>query len=326
MNKTAIITGITGQDGSYLAENLLGRGYNVIGVKRRNSTANTGRLRNVLTHANFYLEEGDITDSSYVLSSLLTYKPTHIFNLAAQSHVATSFRQPMLTFDVTGKAVLNYLEGIRLICPTARFYQASSSEMFGSAVTRDGNNMFQNESTPFMPQSPYAVAKLSAHHLVRLYRESYGLFAVSGILFNHESERRGDLFVTKKITNYVRSLRDGTQKYFLELGNMDVYRDWGHAEDYVEAMRLMMEAEEPDDFVVGTGETHSVREFAETSFSLIGKKSSDYIRIDKSLFRPAEVNFLRADAQKIRQKLGWRPKIAFADLIRRMLDDNTSGY
>lgn len=326
MNKTAIITGITGQDGSYLAENLLGRGYKVVGVKRRNSTANTGRLRNIMTHANFYLEEGDITDSSYVFSSLLTYKPTHIFNLAAQSHVATSFHQPMLTFDVTGKAVLNYLEGIRLVCPETRFYQASSSEMFGSSVTRQNDEAFQNESTPFMPQSPYAVAKLSAHHLVRLYRESYGLFAVSGILFNHESERRGDLFVTKKITNYVRSLRDGTQKFYLELGNMDVFRDWGHAEDYVEAMRLMIEADEPDDFVVGTGETHSVREFAEISFSLIGKKSSDYIHINKELFRPSEVNFLRADARKIREKLGWQPKISFGDLIRRMLDDNTSGY
>jgi GDPmannose 4,6-dehydratase len=326
MNKTAIITGITGQDGSYLAENLLGRGYKVVGVKRRNSTANTGRLRNVLTHANFYLEEGDITDSSYVLSSLLTYKPTHIFNLAAQSHVATSFHQPMLTFDVTGKAVLNYLEAIKLLCQSTRFYQASSSEMFGSSVTRQNDEAFQNESTPFMPQSPYAVAKLSAHHLVRLYRESYGLFAVSGILFNHESERRGDLFVTKKITNYVRSLRDGTQKFYLELGNMDVFRDWGHAEDYVEAMRLMIEADEPDDFVVGTGETHSVREFAEISFSLIGKKSSDYIHINKELFRPSEVNFLRADARKIREKLGWQPKISFGDLIRRMLNDNTSGY
>jgi GDPmannose 4,6-dehydratase len=326
MNKTAIITGITGQDGSYLAENLLGRGYKVVGVKRRNSTANTGRLRNIMTHANFYLEEGDITDSSYVFSSLLTYKPTHIFNLAAQSHVATSFHQPMLTFDVTGKAVLNYLEGIRLVCPETRFYQASSSEMFGSSVTRQNDEAFQNESTPFMPQSPYAVAKLSAHHLVRLYRESYGLFAVSGILFNHESERRGDLFVTKKITNYVRSLRDGTQKFYLELGNMDVFRDWGHAEDYVEAMRLMIEADEPDDFVVGTGETHSVREFAEISFSLIGKKSSDYIHINKELFRPSEVNFLRADARKIREKLGWQPKISFGDLIRRMLNDNTSGY
>lgn len=326
MNKTAIITGITGQDGSYLAENLLGRGYKVVGVKRRNSTANAGRLRNIMTHANFHLEEGDITDSSYVFSSLLTYKPTHIFNLAAQSHVATSFRQPMLTFDVTGKAVLNYLEAIKLLCPGTRFYQASSSEMFGSSVTRQNGEAFQNESTPFMPQSPYAVAKLSAHHLVRLYRESYGLFAVSGILFNHESERRGDLFVTKKITNYVRSLRDGTQRFYLELGNIDVFRDWGHAEDYVEAMRLMMEADEPDDFVVGTGETHSVREFAETSFSLIGKKSSDYIHINKELFRPSEVNFLRADARKIREKLGWQPKISFGDLIRRMLNDNTSGY
>ena len=333
MNK-AIITGITGQDGSYLAENLLRNGSEVIGVKRRNSTNNTWRLKTVLGHPKFKLEEGDITDSSYVLFSLLNNRPTHVFNLAAQSHVATSFSQPFATFDVTGKAVLNYLEGIRLLNKSIRFYQASSSEMFGSAasyydggrqetlrVTKDIIDPFQDETTPFNPQSPYAIAKLAAHNLVKLYRESYGLFACSGILFNHESERRGDLFVTKKIANYVKNIRIQNGPHYL--GNLHAYRDWGHAEDYVEAMRRILDNPTPMDFVVGTGKSYSVEDFAREAFNLIGKKYTDYVCIDTNLLRPSDVPYLRANAERAQDILGWAPKIDFRGLIRRMILDNT---
>lgn len=340
----ALITGITGQDGSYLAENLLSRGYTVIGVKRRTSSDNTGRLKNALTHPKFRIEEGDICDPAYIFFSLLNNRPTHVFNLAAQSHVATSFTQPMATFDITGKAVLNFLEGIRLLSPSTRFYQASSSEMFGDSISyleMDYNTwridtnyepgiekeypIFQDESTPFNPQSPYAIAKLAAHNLISLYRKSYGLFCVSGILFNHESPRRGDLFVTKKISNYCRylknTLNNSNIQTLLELGNTNVFRDWGHASDYVEAMRLMMEAAAPNDYVVGTGETHSVEDFLREAFSLIGIEDyRKYVMHNLSLYRPSDVPFLRSLPEKIKVELGWTPKISFKQLVKEMVD------
>lgn len=334
--RTALIYGVTGQDGSYPAENLLNHGYRVVGVKRRTSGDNTARLKHLIGHQYFTLEEGDVCDTSYIFSSLLKYEPWLVFNLAAQSHVGTSFEQPIWTTNATYIGALNILEAIRLSKEDIRFYQASSSEMFGKMVsfysyTNNRYNMsyssdisiyspFQNENTPFVPQSPYAIAKLAAHHAVRLYREAYGIFACSGILFNHESERRGDNFVTKKIADYVKNLGFSIQIPTLRLGNLNVSRDWGHAEDYVEAMRLMMEHSVPDDYVVATGETHTVEDFLKEAFSLIHIDDyRSFIEIDESLKRPAEVSFLRGDASKARRVLGWAPKILFKDLVKRMV-------
>lgn len=315
--RTALIYGVTGQDGSYLAENLLNHGYRVVGVKRRTSSDNTARLKHLIGHQYFTLEEGDVCDSSYIFSSLLKYEPWLVFNLAAQSHVGTSFEQPIWTTNATYIGALNILEAIRLSKEDIRFYQASSSEMFGKSVGPTG---FQNEDTPFLPQSPYAIAKLAAHHAVRLYREAYGIFACSGILFNHESERRGDNFVTKKIADYVKNLGFSIQIPTLRLGNLNASRDWGHAEDYVEAMRLMMEYNTPDDYVIATGETHTVEDFLKEAFSLIHIDDyKSFIEIDESLKRPAEVSFLRGDASKARRVLGWAPKILFKDLVKRMV-------
>lgn len=315
--RTALIYGVTGQDGSYLAENLLNHGYRVVGVKRRTSGDNTARLKHLIGHQYFTLEEGDVCDSSYIFSSLLKYEPWLVFNLAAQSHVGTSFEQPIWTTNATYIGALNILEAIRLSKEDIRFYQASSSEMFGKSVGPTG---FQNEDTPFLPQSPYAIAKLAAHHAVRLYREAYGIFACSGILFNHESERRGDNFVTKKIADYVKNLGFSIQIPTLRLGNLNASRDWGHAEDYVEAMRLMMEYNTPDDYVIATGETHTVEDFLKEAFSLIHIDDyKSFIEIDESLKRPAEVSFLRGDASKARRVLGWAPKILFKDLVKRMV-------
>lgn len=315
--RTALIYGVTGQDGSYLAENLLNHGYRVVGVKRRTSGDNTARLKHLIGHQYFTLEEGDVCDSSYIFSSLLKYEPWLVFNLAAQSHVGTSFEQPIWTTNATYMGALNILEAIRLSKEDIRFYQASSSEMFGKSVGPTG---FQNEDTPFLPQSPYAIAKLAAHHAVRLYREAYGIFACSGILFNHESERRGDNFVTKKIADYVKNLGFSIQIPTLRLGNLNASRDWGHAEDYVEAMRLMMEYNTPDDYVIATGETHTVEDFLKEAFSLIHIDDyKSFIEIDESLKRPAEVSFLRGDASKARRVLGWAPKILFKDLVKRMV-------
>lgn len=346
--RTALIYGVTGQDGSYLTENLLNHGYRVIGVKRRTSGDNTARLKYLIGHQYFTLEEGDVCDSSYIFSSLLKYEPWLVFNLAAQSHVGTSFEQPIWTTNATYLGALNILEAIRLSRQDIRFYQASSSEMFGKSVGPTG---FQDEDTPFLPQSPYAIAKLASHHAVRLYREAYGIFACSGILFNHESERRGDNFVTKKITNWIKDFNEwkenlneknltfafnlpnnmissvrnsgyifGPKFPKLKLGNINSSRDWGHAEDYVEAMRLMLEHNVPDDYVIATGETYTVEDFLKETFSQVGISNyMDFIEIDESLKRPAEVSFLRGDASKARRVLGWAPKILFKDLVKRMI-------
>jgi GDPmannose 4,6-dehydratase len=328
MKKNAVVFGITGQDGSYLTELLLEKNYDVIGVTRRVSTGNTGRIVHLMDCPHLHLVEGDLTDYSSILRIIEEYEPMEVYNLAAMSHVGTSFDQPLLSFDVTGKGCLNILEVLREHSPYTRFYQASSSEMFGDAFTEQGGNKFQDENTLFRPQSPYAIAKLAAHHATRLYRNSYSLHASCGILFNHESERRGGRFVTKKITKYVAQLynhiqsgKDPKSHPELRLGNLDAQRDWGHAEDYVRAMWLILQEDNPDDYVIATGTTHSVREFLEAAFNKIGIENyMDFVVQDPKFMRPSEVPFLKGSAYKAKVVLGWRPKVDFEELVSRMVE------
>jgi GDPmannose 4,6-dehydratase len=373
----ALIFGITGQDGSYLAELLLKKGYTVIGVTRRVSVNTTARIQHILPKIK--VVEGDITDAFNVNKIIQDEGPDEIYNLAAQSHVGTSFNQPNLTWDITAGGVLNILEAIRY-SPNKehiRFYQASSSEMFGKNYTVSDKaslmldnvlgtvvvdsptgkgiydyKKYQDENTPFVPQSPYGIAKLAAHHLTRNYRESYGIHGSCGILFNHESERRGEMFVTRKITKWISgfvnwldiSELDKTQitktdhsdeliyasghqdSYMkLRLGNLEAKRDWGHAEDYVEAMWLMLQQDEPDDYVVATGKTYSVADFLDAAFSAVDIKDwSDLVYIDPKFYRPAEVDYLLGVPKKAEDKLGWKRKISFNDLAKRMVDCDTS--
>ena len=328
--KKAVIFGVTGQDGSYLSDLLLSLGYKVFGVARRTSTDNTTRIAHLLHCKGFELVQGDITDCGSVYRILNEIKPNEVYNLAAQSHVWTSFEQPGLTWDVTGKGVMNILETIRNMNKRPRFYQASSSEMFGDSieiVIIDGGQQdrYQDETTVFNPQSPYAIAKLAAHHLTCLYRRSYGLFACSGILFNHESERRGERFVTRKVTQYVSELYHAQKEERdipkLRLGNLYSERDWGHAEDYVKAMFLMLQQDSPDDYVIATGETHSVEEFVIEAFKCINiYDHSNYITIDENLYRPSEVPYLRGLPLKANTDLDWEPNVSFEELVRRMVD------
>jgi len=375
--ENVLVFGATGQTGSYLSELLIERGYKVIGVSRRSSTNNTQRLSSLLENSNFELVEGDVTDCFCIANLLAVYKPTQVYNMAAQSHVATSFKQPALTWDITAGGCLNILEAIRTVSPTTRFYQASSSEMFGknfSKKYRASRKLgliakgpievahleceefkYQDENTAFMPQSPYAIAKLAAHHLVRNYRESYGIFACSGILFNHESPRRGEQFVTRKITKWIGDFINWTevQKKSLDgfeyqlsdndnvlstknhdlalvptfpklrLGNLDAKRDWGHAKDYANAIVMMMHGETPDDYVVSTQETHTVREFLELAFAHAGLGDyKDYVVVDQKFFRPAEVDFLLGDSSKIRKTLEWSPETSFQELVKQMVDSD----
>lgn len=326
----AIIFGITGQDGSYLAELLLKKGYEVVGITRRVSVPTLNRITHILPKIKII--EGDITDAFSVSNVIKEEDPDEIYNLAAQSHVGTSFKQPSLTWDVTAGGVLNILEAIRYSGKKDRikFYQASSSEMFGKNYNiREGLASmikYQDENTPFVPQSPYAIAKLAAHHLVRNYRESYGIFGCSGILFNHESERRGEKFVTRKITKWIGEfVASGMDKEFpaLRLGNLDAKRDWGHAEDYVRGMWEMLQHETPDDYVVATGETHSVREFLDIAFSHIGIDDwDDLVVIDPEFYRPAEVDYLLGIPAKANRVLQWEPRISFQQLVERMVDSD----
>lgn len=316
--KKALITGITGQDGSYLAELLLGKGYEVHGLIRRASTFNTGRIDHLYTdlhdpEARMYLHYGDLSVSGQLTDLLHEIKPEEIYNLGAQSHVRVSFEMPEYTGDVTGIGTLRMLEAIRKTGISTKFYQASSSEMFGAAPPP------QSEATPFQPQSPYAAAKVYAYYIVKNYREAYKLFACNGILFNHESPRRGETFVTKKITRAAARIKYGLQDK-VYLGNLEAKRDWGFAGDYVEAMWLMLQQERPDDYVVATGETHSVREFAEKVFSKLGLDWQKHVEIDKRYFRPTEVDVLLGDASKARRILKWQPKVSFEGLIDLMLD------
>ena len=358
MNKTALIFGISGQDGSYLAELLLEKGYTVVGVTRRVSVSTTERINHILPQIT--IAEGDITDGFSVNKLIEEYQPHEIYNLAAQSHVGTSFKQPSLTWDITAGGVLNILEAIRYSPrkDEIRFYQASSSEMFGKNYDEVENKKYQDENTEFIPQSPYAIAKLAAHHLVRNYREGYGIHGSCGILFNHESERRGENFVTRKITKWIgdfekwrsddeypfwadsvenapdviykRTSYAVEDQHFskdtfpkLRLGNLDAKRDWGHAEDYVNAMWLMLQQEEADDYVVATGETYSVRDFLDVAFAKVGIDDwSNLVVIDPQFYRPAEVDHLLGIPTKAEGKLGWERKVSFKDLVHRMVDSD----
>jgi GDPmannose 4,6-dehydratase len=311
---TALITGITGQDGSYLAEFLLSKGYSVVGMVRRSSTITFERIRHILN--DIEIVQGDLHDQSSLVAALEQYKPDEIYNLAAQSFVATSWSQAVLTGEVTALGVTRLLEAMRSVNPKARFYQASSSEMFGKVTETP-----QREITSFYPRSPYGVAKVYGHWITVNYRESYNLFAVSGILFNHESPRRGLEFVTRKISHGVANIKLGLSKE-LHLGNLEARRDWGFAGEYVQAMWKMLQQEAPEDFVVGTGETHSVREFVEMAFKYVGLNYEDYVVHDPRFLRPSEVDMLISDPSKARRKLGWEPKVKFQNLVELMVEDD----
>jgi GDPmannose 4,6-dehydratase len=320
--KRALITGITGQDGSYLSEFLLKKDYEVHGIIRRSSTFNTDRIDHLYVDphkpdARLFLHYGDLSDGPGLRRILDSIEPDEVYNLAAQSHVAVSFHQPEYTADVDGLGVLRLLEAIRdyqsKTGKSPRFYQAGTSEMFGASPPP------QSEATPFYPRSPYAAAKVYAYWQTVNYREAYGLFAANGILFNHESERRGETFVTRKITRAATRIKLGLQEK-LYLGNLEAKRDWGHAEDYVEAMWLMLQQDEPDDYVVATGESYSVREFAERVFAQLGLNYQDYVAIDPRYYRPTEVEYLWGDPSKAKAKLGWQPKVTIDELVRRMVE------
>jgi GDPmannose 4,6-dehydratase len=316
--KRALVTGITGQDGSYLAELLLASGYEVHGVIRRASSFNTGRIDHLYkdpheSGVRLHLHYGDLTDGSQLARLIRTVRPDEIYNLGAQSHVMVSFEQPEYTGDVSGLGVTRLLEAIRETGVQTRLYQAASSEMFGDSPPQ------QSERTPFRPRSPYAAAKLYAYWLTRNYREAYGMYAVSGILFNHESERRGETFVTRKITTAVARIVAGLQGR-VYLGNLDAVRDWGHAKDYVRAMHLMLQEDEPDDYVVGTGEGHTVREFCQLAFAHVGLDWEPFVEIDPHYFRPTDVEALVADPSRARSQLGWEPTVSFPELVTSMVE------
>jgi GDPmannose 4,6-dehydratase len=317
LNKKALITGITGQDGSYLAELLLSQGYEVHAIVRRASTFNTGRIEHLFVdpHENppLKLYYGDLSDSSQLSNTLLAVRPDEIYHLGAQSHVRVSFDIPEYTADITAIGTVRILEAIRQSKFPTRMYQASSSEMFGNSIPP------QNEETPLLPRSPYACSKAFAHWMMRNYREGYGVWCSSGILFNHESPRRGPTFVTRKVAMGVASILAKKQTH-LYLGNLDARRDWGYAPEYVEVMWKMLQQERPGDYVVGTGESHSVREFVDLAFSYAGLKADNYVQIDKRYFRPTETFDLRADPSKARRDLGWNPRIGFDDLVKIMVD------
>jgi GDPmannose 4,6-dehydratase len=312
MEKTALITGITGQDGSYLAELLLNKGYKVYGLVRRASSENCHRLEHL--RSSLSLLQADLLDQTSLVAALEESQPTEVYNLAAQSFVPTSWQQPVLTAEFTALGVTRLLDAIRKVCPKARFYQASSSEMFGKVRETP-----QTETTPFHPRSPYGVAKVYGHYITVNYRESYDLFACSGILFNHESPRRGLEFVTRKITHGVARIKHGLDDE-LRLGNLEAKRDWGFAGDYVRAMWLMLQQDEADDYVVGTGETHSVEEFVRIAFDRAGLEWRRHVVIDPRFYRPAEVDVLLGDASKARRKLGWQPQMSFEQMVCMMVD------
>ena len=312
MKKRALITGITGQDGSYLAELLLAKDYEVIGMVRRTSTVTFERIKHIQNRLT--LATGDLADEISLINLLREHRPTEVYNLAAQSFVQTSWAQPVFTGETTALGVTRMLDAVRIVDPSIRFYQASSSEMFGKVQA-----VPQSEDTPFYPRSPYGVAKVYGHWITINYRESYNMFACSGILFNHESPRRGLEFVTRKIANGVVRIKLGLDKE-LRLGNLDAQRDWGFAGDYVEAMWLMLQQEQPDDYVVATGETHAVREFCELAFGHVGLDYRDYIVQDERFMRPAEVDLLIGNPAKAKAALGWQPKTPFPNLVRMMVD------
>jgi len=348
----AVISGVTGQDGSYLAELLLSKGYFVIGFSRRVSVDTTERIRHLLTNPNFQFEEGDVCDQAYIGNLLQKYRVREFYNLAAQSHVSTSFKQPHTTTEINYFGLLNILSCIKTISPgLTKLYQASTSEMFGKNYDEKNTEKYQNEDTKFSPQSPYAIAKLAAHHACRLYRESYGLDVSCGILFNHESPRRGEKFVTRKITKWIGEFvrwhqenptvfencqlteyenldtdyiytegKSGPKFPKLRLGNLDAYRDWGHAKDYVRAMWLMLQQDKADDYVIATGKTHSIREFLAIAFTKAGLSNwEDCVVVDPKFYRPAEVEYLLGDPSKAKGALGWEPDYSFDHLVAEMV-------
>jgi GDPmannose 4,6-dehydratase len=316
--KSALITGITGQDGSYLAELLLGKGYEVHGIIRRSSSFNTERLDEIyedphVESRRLFLHYGDLTDASALVNLLRDVQPDEVYNLGAQSHVKVSFEVPEFTADSVGMGTLRLLEAIRTVDWPVRYYQAGSSEMFGSTPPR------QSETSPFHPRSPYAIAKLFAHWMTIQYRDAWKLHASNGILFNHESPRRGGTFVTRKVTRGIAAILAGKEEH-LYMGNLDARRDWGFAPEYVEAMWRMLQQDQPDDYVIATGEMHSVQELIDVAFGLVGLDPAKHIRIDERYFRPTEVDELQGDPSKARQVLGWRPKVTFHELVRLMLE------
>jgi len=318
--KKALITGITGQDGSYLAEFLLKKGYEVHGLIRRSSTFNTSRIDDIYKDPHkkdvkIFLHYGDITDGSNLNQLMKTIKPDEVYNLGAQSHVRVSFDMPEYSTDVNALGTLRILDAIRESGIKTKFYQASSSEMFGNSISP------QNEKTPFYPRSPYAASKVYAYWITVNYREAYGLFACNGILFNHESPRRGETFVTRKITRAATRIKLGLQQK-LFLGNLDAKRDWGYAPEFIEAMWMMIQHDRPDDYVVATGQTHTVKEFVEEVFNYLGLDWKNYVEIDKKYFRPTEVDELKGDATKIKEALGWNPKLSFKELVKIMVDSD----
>jgi GDPmannose 4,6-dehydratase len=316
--KRALITGITGQDGSYLAEFLLSKGYEVHGIIRRASTFNTSRIDHIYVdphepNARLFLHYGDLSDSEQITNIIYNMKPDEVYHLGAQSHVKVSFEMPEYTGNVTAIGTTRILEAIRRSANNIRFYQASSSEMFGDSPPP------QNEETPLRPRSPYAIAKVYAYWMTTNYREAYNLFACNGVLFNHESPRRGEIFVTRKITRAIANILAGREKY-LYLGNLEAKRDWGYAPEYVEVMWKMLQLDTPQNFVIGTGEPHSVKEFVEEAFSYVGLRKEDHVRIDPRYFRPTETEVLSADARKAKTELSWEPKMRFEDLVKIMVD------
>jgi len=312
--KRALITGITGQDGSYLAELLLSKGYKVYGIRRRTSDLNYGNVEHLKNDIEFIY--ADMTDLPSLIRAVEISQPDEVYNLAAQSFVQTSWEQPILTSEVDGLGVTNILEAIRMVKPDTRFYQASTSEMFGKV-----QEIPQNEKTPFYPRSPYGVAKLYAHWITVNYRESFGMFNCCGILFNHESPRRGLEFVTRKVTDAAVRIKLGLQKE-LRMGNLDAKRDWGFAGDYVYAMWLMLQQDEPDDYVIATGKTRTIRELLDTAFKIVGLNYEDYVVIDPRFIRPAEVDILLGDPSKAKKKLGWEPKVSFEEMIEMMIEED----
>ncbi|MHA1916632.1 MAG: GDP-mannose 4,6-dehydratase [Promethearchaeota archaeon] len=339
MKKTVIITGVTGQDGSYLSEFLLEKDYQVYGLIRRSSTDTCERIEGVLRGHNFELIEGDLCDATGINRIIAQIQPDECYNLAAMSFVGTSFAEPVSTFTVNAIGPLNILEAIRQNSPKTKFYQASTSELFGDTKTCP-----QNENTPFVPSSPYGISKLAGHHAARMYREAYGIFSCCGILFNHESPRRGNEFVTKKITNYIELLHKASQYSYkldkqwtlncdhnvglkkigkLKLGNINAQRDFGYAPEYVQCMWKMLQRDEPEDFVIATGETHTIREFLDHAFGCINIDDwSDYVEIDPRFYRPADVNLLLGDASKAKRVLNWKPRVKFEELVRLMVEED----
>jgi GDPmannose 4,6-dehydratase len=320
MSKTALITGITGQDGAYLAKFLLDKGYQVFGTFRRLSTPNFWRLQYLDTFEKVTLIPADLLDASSIIEAIKVSQPDEIYHLAAQSFVGASFEQPVGAGEITGLGVTRILEAVREINPKIKFYQASTSELYGN-----GNSTPQKETTSFQPASPYAAAKIYGYWVTRIYREGYRIFACNGILFNHESPLRGLEFVTRKISNAVAKIALGLEKE-LRLGNIEAKRDWGYAPEYVESMWLMLQQNDPDDYVIATNETHSVREFAEKAFDIVDLDAEEYLKVDKRFFRPLDISFLQGDYSKAKRKLGWKPKVKFDELVKIMVKEDISRW